>query len=132
MYFWDKNGHVQVLRNYWNLWLLIALVDRFGSTNKIFRDLAPKCFVCFGQNLGGHLHTLPTHFLCTCVLWCKKTATEITISYTVYPPHCVLNGVLRGHFLEIKVYQWNISLRSFMSNFGSFWSPCLTSSERDV
>ena len=42
------------------------------------------------------------------------------------PPHCALNGVLRGHFQGIKMLQWNKSLRSFMSNFCSFWSPCLT------
>ena len=45
--------------------------------------------------------------------------------------HCALNRVLRGHFLGIKMLQWNNSL-TFMSNFGSFWSPCSTPSERDV
>ena len=50
----------------------------------------------------------------------------------IMPPHCVLNGVLRGHFLGINMLQLNKSLRSFMSNLGSFWSPCSTPSERDV
>ena len=35
-------------------------------------------------------------------------------------------------FLGIKMLQWNKSLRSFMSNFGTFWSPCWTPCERDV
>ena len=34
--------------------------------------------------------------------------------------HCVLNSVLRGHFLGIKMLQWNKSPGSFMSNFGTF------------
>ena len=34
--------------------------------------------------------------------------------------HCALDGVLRGHFLGIKMLQLNKSLRSFMSNFCSF------------
>ena len=36
---------------------------------------------------------------------------------TVSPPHCDLNGVLRGHFQGIKTLQWNKSLKSFMSIF---------------
>ena len=39
---------------------------------------------------------------------------------------------LCGHFLGTKMLQYNKSLRSFMSNFCSFWSPCSTPSERDV
>ena len=46
--------------------------------------------------------------------------------------HCALNGVLHGHFLGMKMLQWNKSLRSFKSNFCSFWCPCSTPSERDV
>ena len=46
--------------------------------------------------------------------------------------HCALNRVLGGHFLGIKMLQWNKSLWSFMSNFGSFWNPCSTPSERNV
>ena len=38
---------------------------------------------------------------------------------------CVLKWVLHWHFLGIKKLQWNESLRSFMSDFDSFWSPCL-------
>ena len=52
--------------------------------------------------------------------------------HNLTPPHCALNRVLRGHFLGIKTLQWNKSLMSFMSNFGSFWSPCSTPSERNV
>ena len=36
--------------------------------------------------------------------------------------------VLRWHFLGIKMLQWNKSLRSFMSNFGSFLIPLPTPS----
>ena len=53
---------------------------------KYLETLPPKCFVCYGQNLGGHILTLPTHFLRSWVLWCTKTATEITIPHSVPPP----------------------------------------------
>ena len=38
-------------------------------------------------------------------------------------PHCVLKWVLRGHYLGIKMPQWNQNLSSFLSNFSSFLIP---------
>ena len=48
------------------------------------------------------------------------------------PPHCVLNGILCGHFLVIKIQQWNKSLNYFLSNFNSFWSPFSTRTAQKV
>ena len=42
--------------------------------------------------------------------------------------HCVLKWVLRGHFLGIKMPQWNQNLSSFPSNLSSFSIPLPTPS----
>ena len=42
--------------------------------------------------------------------------------------HCVLKWVLRGHFLGIKMPQWNWNLSSFLSNFSCFLIPLPTPS----
>ena len=86
------------------------------------------------------IHNLLNFMLCKCLVQTLCVMYRKSILSFVFPinpkkpgrGHCVLNGVLRRHFLGIKMLQWNKSLRSFTSNLGSFWSPCSTPSERNV
>ena len=106
--------------NLLNFRILACKIDGSGITQEFFKYQdyrRRRLMICFfSYNVR--------------VLFCQDF---ITRRFTTRPPpHCVLNRVLRGHFLGTKMLQWNKSLRSFMSIFCSFWSPCLTPSERDV
>ena len=46
--------------------------------------------------------------------------------------HCALNRVLRGHFLGIKMLQWNKSLRSFMVHYMCFDKSLFWVESRDL
>ena len=48
------------------------------------------------------------------------------------PPTVCWNGVLRGHFLGIKMHHWNNSQSSLLEDFVSFWSTLWTLCQRDA
>ena len=93
----------------------------FYEANMIYIRIINRLYVKYSFWFKGNIN-------CNCK--CKLSSIKDYKMWFSYIS--ALNRVLRRNFLGIKMLQWNESLRSFMSNFGSFLSPCSTLTERDV